>query len=101
MNLSRWSPTTLENDQSSCYKMVKSGFESFNPTIFELDKKYVFIDHERHALYDGHIVEFIYDATEIFYERGEYGIKTPLYMLEVLKLLLFHLPMLVTLFYVN
>ena len=26
------------NDQSSCYRIVKSGFEGFNPTIFELDK---------------------------------------------------------------
>ena len=45
LNLSRWSPIPLENDQSSCYKMVKSGFESFNPTILELDKNYVFEDH--------------------------------------------------------
>jgi hypothetical protein len=29
-----WSPIPLENDQSSCYKIVKSGFECFNPTIF-------------------------------------------------------------------
>src|SRR4051812_46731632 len=42
-----------------------------------------------------------------FYERGKYGCrifhgtKTPLYVLKVLKLLLFYLPMLVTLFYVN
>ena len=34
------------NDQSSCYIIVKSGFEGFNPTIFELDKNYVFVDHE-------------------------------------------------------
>src|SRR4051812_16656396 len=33
------------NDQSPYYKIVKSGFECFNPTIFELDKKYVFVDH--------------------------------------------------------
>ena len=28
------SPISFEIGQSSCYKMVKSGFESFNPTIF-------------------------------------------------------------------
>ena len=39
LTLSRWSPIPLKNDQSSCYKIVKSGFECFNPTIFELDKK--------------------------------------------------------------
>ena len=67
----------------------------------------MFVDHEKHALCDSYIVEFIHDATENYYERGEYGcrnfygIKTPLYMLQVLKLLLFYLPMLVTLFFVN
>ena len=72
--------------------MVKSGIESFSPTIFELDKN---------------IVEFIHDATENYYERGKYGcrnfhgIETPLYMLKVLKLLLFYLTMLVTLFFIN
>jgi hypothetical protein len=50
---------------------------------------------------DGYIVEFIYDATEIFYERGSYAfpycnnIKFLLYVLLVLKLYLFCLPMLV------
>ena len=72
-------------------------------TILELDKKYVFVDHEKHALCDSYIVEFVHDATENYYERGKYdcrnfhGTKTPLYMLKVLKLLLFYLPMLVTL----
>ena len=100
-------PIPLENDQSSCYKIVKSGFECFNPTIFELDKNYVFEDHENHALCDSYIVEFVHDATENYYERGKYGCrnfhvtKTPLYMLKVLKLLLFYLPVLVTLFFVN
>ena len=37
LNLSRI-PIPFENDKSSCYKMVKSGFESFNPTIFSLIK---------------------------------------------------------------
>ena len=100
-------PIPLENDQSSCYKIVKSGFECFNPTIFGLDKNYVFEDHENHALCDSYIVEFVHDATENYNERGKYGCrnfhvtKTPLYMLKVLKLLLFYLPVLVTLFFVN
>ena len=100
-------PIPLENDQSSCYKIVKSGFECFNPTIFELDKNYVFEDHENHALCDSYIVEFVHDATENYYERGKYvcrnfhGTKTPLYMLKVLKLLLFYLPMLVTLCFID
>ena len=81
--------------------------EGFNPTIFELDRIYVFVDHEKHALCDSYIVEFIHDATENYYERGKYGcrcfygIKTTLYVLKVLKLLLFYLPMPVTLFLAN
>ena len=83
------SPILFGNDQSSCYKMVKSGVESFNSTICELDKNYVLVDHEKHALCDGYIVDFIHDATENYYERGKYGCrifhgtKTPLYMLQV------------------
>ena len=73
----------------------------------EVDKKYVFVDHERHASCDSYIVEFIHDTTENYYERGKYGgrsfhgTKTPLFMPHVLKLFFFYLPMLVTLFSVN
>ena len=65
------------------------------------------VDHEKHALCDSYIVEFIHEATENYFEKGKYGgrsfpgIETPLYVLKVLKLLLFYLPMLVTLFFVN
>ena len=57
----------------------------------------MFVDHEKHALYDSYIVEFVHDGTESYYERGKYGCKsfqvtkTPLFMLKVLKLHLFHL----------
>ena len=37
--------------------------EGFNPTTFELDRNYEFVDHEKHALCDSYIVEFIHDAT--------------------------------------
>ena len=59
------------------------------------------VDHENNALCDGNIVEFIHDATENYYEGGIYAcrscnnIKFPLYVLKVLKLYLFCLPMLV------
>ena len=59
------------------------------------------VHHENNALCDGYIVEFIHDATENYYERGTYAstycnnIKFPLYVLKVLKLCLFYLPMLV------
>ena len=95
--------STVESDQSSCFSVSKSGFANFNPTIFELDKSYVFVDHEKHALSDSYIVEFVHNATENYYERGKCGCrnfhvtKIPLFVLKVLKLFLLHLPMLVVL----
>ena len=59
------------------------------------------VDHEKNALCDGYIVEFIHYATEKYYEGGIYAcrncnnIKFPLYVLKILKLSLFYLPMLV------
>ena len=59
------------------------------------------VDHEKNALGAGYIVEFIHDATENYYERGTCAftycnnIKFPLFVLKVLKLHLFCLPMLV------
>ena len=59
------------------------------------------VDHEKNALCDGYIVEFIHYFTENHYERGTYAftycnnIKFPLYVLKVLKFCLFNLPMLV------
>ena len=56
---------------------------------------------ENNALCDSYIFEFIHDATENYYEGGIYAcrscnnIKFPLYVLKVLKLYLFCLPMLV------
>ena len=56
---------------------------------------------ERMLLCAGYMVELIHDATENHYERGSYAstycnnIKFPLYVLKVLKLYLFCLPMLV------
>src|ERR1041385_2583479 len=54
-------------------------------------------------LCDTYIVEFIHDPTENYYERGTYAhryfnnIKFSLFMLKVLKLHLFCLPMLISL----
>ena len=93
-----------ESVQSSCFNIVKSGFENFDPTILELDKNYMFVDHEKHGLCDSYIVEFAHDATINYYERGTYGCrnvhvtKKPLFKMQVLKLLLVYLPTLVTMF---
>ena len=59
------------------------------------------VDHENNTLGAGYIFEFIYDATENYYEGGIYAcrncnnIKFPLYVLKILKLCLVCLPMLV------
>jgi len=87
------------------YTTIESG--EIYPTILKLDKNYVLVDHERHALCDSYIIEFFHEATENYYERGKYGCrslhvtKTPLFKLKVLKLILFCLPMLVTMFFMN
>ena len=58
------------------------------------------IGYENNVLRDSYIVEFIHDATENYYEIGIYAcrncnnIKFPLYVLKILKLCLFCLPML-------
>ena len=84
-------------------------FVEFAPTIVdenkfayvESNKNSMLVHHEKNALCDSYIVEFIHDATENYSERGSYAcrccnnIKFPLYVLKVLKLYLFCLPMLV------
>ena len=85
--------------------IFKSGFN--NLIVFQLNKNYVVIDHEKDALCDIYIIEFVHDATESYYEREKYGgksfqvTKTPVFMMEVLKLHLFHLHMIVALCFNN
>ena len=65
----------------------------------ESEKIHMLVDHEKNALCDSYIVEFIHDATENYYESGTYAstylnnIKFPIYVLKILKLCLFCLPM--------
>ena len=59
------------------------------------------VDHEKNALGAVYIFECIHDATENYSEGGTYACRNdnnitfPLYVLKVLKLCLFCLPMLV------
>ena len=55
------------HDDINFTTIVQSGFG--NLTAFELNRNYVFVDHEKHALCDSYIVEFVHDATESYYER--------------------------------
>src|SRR3954463_4853129 len=65
------------------------------------------VDHDKNASCDTYIVEFIRDPTENYYERGTYAhryfnnIKFSLFMVNILKLCLFCLPMLVALCFNN
>src|SRR3989337_959311 len=80
-----FAPTTIDENKFACV---------------ESKKFFMLVDHEKNALCDSYIVEFIHDATENNNERGTYAftyfnnIKFPLFMLKVLKLHLFCLPML-------
>src|SRR4051812_17894822 len=55
----------------------------------------VLVGHEQHDLCDSYILDVVHDATKNYFERGKFGCrnfhvtKTPLFMLKVLKLLLF------------
>ena len=60
-----------------------------NPTILEDHKTFMHVDCEEKTLYDSYIIEFDYDPTYNYYERGKYGcrnfnvIKFPLTMLRL------------------
>src|SRR4051812_34992678 len=83
-----FSPTTINKND---YAYVES------------NNYYMLVAHDKNVLCDSYIVNFIHDATEIYYERGKHGfmhlnnIKFPLFMLKKLKLHLFYLPRLVAL----
>ena len=61
-----------------------------NFACVESSKFSMLVDHEKNALCDGYIVEFIHYATESYYEGGTYAcrnctnIKFPLYVLKIL-----------------
>ena len=73
-----------------------------NPTILEDYKTFMHVDQEEKILYDSYIVEFDYDPTCNYFERGKYGYrnlhvtKLPLIMLRLLLFLSPSLQMLVS-----
>src|SRR5215213_7188857 len=95
------------------YDDYNDGCDSFTPTITnKIDYAYVesndtFMHVDKNALCDSYIVKFVHDATGNYYERGKHGymhlnnIKFPLFMLRILKLLVFYLSILATLFFMN
>ena len=86
---------------SPIYDDYNDGYDSFTPTITnEKDFTYVesnnntfmHVNHEKNALCDDYVIEFSYDSTESYYERGKRGyinfqlMKSTLFMLKVLTL---------------
>jgi hypothetical protein len=118
-----FSPPTIEEKISYNYNMPPLfddyGDESNNDSYFiefasttinknfyayvESINSFMHVAHDNNVLCNSYIVNFIHGATKIYYERGKHGfmhlnnIKFPLFMLIVLKLLLFCFPMLVAL----
>jgi hypothetical protein len=107
-----FSPPTFEEKISYDYNMPPifddygdennndSYFVEFSPTTIKKND-YVYMEsidsfmhvaHDKNVLCDSYIVNFIYDATEGYYERGKHGfmhlnnIKFPLFILKILKL---------------
>ena len=76
---------------------------SYNPKDRVENYTRVLVGHDQHDLCDSYILEVVHDATENYFERGKFGCRnfhvteTPLFMMKVLKLFLFHLPMHVSL----
>ena len=104
--MSTLDPTYLENVQS--YGIFdKSGFGEVmtlindNPTILEECQLHMHVDRVENMLCDSYIVEFSYDPTCNYYERGKYGCRNlhvtnlPLVMLIFLLFLSSSLHMLV------
>ena len=105
-------PTYLENIQS--YEIFdKSGFRevmslvNVDPTILEECQLHMHVDRVENMFFDRYIVEFSYDPTCNYYERGKYGrrnfdvTKLPFVMLRLLLFLSSPLHMLVFACYDN
>ena len=112
-----FSPPTIEekvyydHDLPPIYDDYNDGYDS--PTLnvtnnndfayVESNNSFMHVNHEKNALCDSYIIEFSYDATESYYDRGKHGYinfhlrKFPIFMLKVLMLHLLCLPMLVAL----
>jgi hypothetical protein len=116
-----FSPPTIEEKLNYDYNMPPifdehgdennndSYFVEFAPTMInkndyacmESNNYFMHVAHDKNVLCDSYIVNFIHDATDSYCERGKHGfmhlnnINSPLFMLKVLMLHLFCLPMLV------
>ena len=94
-------PTILEGVES--YYNEVAIYDDYYDDIYAIksDKSSMLVQHEKSDVCDSYIVESIHDVSENYYEEGTFAltyinnIKFLLYVLIVLKLHLFCLPMLV------
>src|SRR4051812_2497340 len=94
----------LNHNELEIVKVVTVGdYCSVTPGVLQRVRLSLHVDHGNNALCDSYIVEFIHDPTGNYYDKGTYAyryfnnIMFPLFMLKVLKLQLFFLPMLIAL----
>ena len=96
------SPTIPEN-----FALIKAQCDglhlSYVPKNRVENNTRVLVGYEQHDLCDNYLFDVVHDATENYFERGKFGCRnfhvttTSLFLLKVLKLCLFYLPMHVTL----
>jgi hypothetical protein len=94
--------STILEEVSIDYANKVPIYDDYCDDIFAIKstKSSMLVHHEKGAICDGYIFEFIHDASENYYERGTHAltylnnIKFLLSVLMVLKLHLFCLPML-------
>ena len=73
------SPTEHYDSNIQLFYCVQVLYDSPTPTIsnrkdfayVESNNSFMHVDHDKNALCDSYIVEFIHDATESYYERGK------------------------------
>src|ERR1041385_708634 len=97
------SPTHIPENRALIKAQCDGLHLSYDPKNHVENNTRVLVDHEQHDLRDSYTLDVVHDTTENYFERGKYDCrnlhvtKTPLFLLKVFKLLLFHLPMHVTL----
>ena len=85
------------NDDYDCVTPTNTNEKDF--AYVESNNSFMHVNHEKNALCDGYVIEFSYDYTESYYERGKRGyinfylMKFPLFLLKGLMLHLLCLPM--------
>jgi hypothetical protein len=89
------------NNDSYVVEFAPTTINKNDYVYMESNNSFMHVAHDKNVLGDSYIVNFIHDTTKSYYDRGKHGfmhlnnIKFPLFMLKVLMLYLFCLPMLV------